>query len=255
MQKVLVTGATGRTGSLVLGKLARRYEQFKAIGFVQSPQKASKILGDAAKFVCGDIRQQTTLDSALVGCNSLVILTSATPQMLAPPKPGERPQFYYPEDASPEIIDFQGQKNQIDAAINAGIEHIVLVGSMGGTNPEHPLNKMGNGNILIWKRRAEQYLVDSGINYTIIRAGGLLNDPGGKRELLVGKNDEMLTNSPEGINPAVPREDVAEVVVQALLNQDARNKAFDLISKPETASKNSITRDFVALFDNTTAGM
>jgi hypothetical protein len=31
----------------------------------------------------------------------------------------------------------------------AGVKHIVLVGSMGGTNPNHPLNSLGNGNISI----------------------------------------------------------------------------------------------------------
>jgi hypothetical protein len=36
----------------------------------------------------------------------------------------------------------------------AGVKHIVLVGSMGGTNPNHPLNSLGNGNILVssWRR-------------------------------------------------------------------------------------------------------
>ena len=62
---------------------------------------------------------------------------------------------------------------------------MVLVGSMGGTNPNHPLNKLGNGNILMWKRKAEQYLIDSGIDYTIIRAAGLVDTEGGIRELIV----------------------------------------------------------------------
>lgn len=31
----------------------------------------------------------------------------------------------------------------------AGVKQIVLVGSMGGTNPNHPLNSLGNGNILV----------------------------------------------------------------------------------------------------------
>ena len=43
-----------------------------------------------------------------------------------------------------------------------GVKHIVLVGSMGGTNENHMLNSIGNGKILIWKRKAEQYLIDSG---------------------------------------------------------------------------------------------
>lgn len=61
-------------------------------------------------------------------------------------------------------IDWEGQKNQIDAAAAAGskVKHIVVVGSMGSEDPDHMLNKLGNGNILVWKRKAEQYAIDSG---------------------------------------------------------------------------------------------
>jgi len=31
----------------------------------------------------------------------------------------------------------------------AGVKHIVLVGSMGGTDLSNPLNSLGNGNILV----------------------------------------------------------------------------------------------------------
>ena len=59
-------------------------------------------------------------------------------------------------------VDWIGQKTQIDMAKEAGVQHVVVVGSMGGTNENHMLNSIGNGKILIWKRKAEQYLVDSG---------------------------------------------------------------------------------------------
>jgi uncharacterized protein YbjT (DUF2867 family) len=253
-KQVLVTGATGRTGLLVLKKL-RQHSGFQAIGFAKSPSKVQELFGSTAGFFMGDIREQSSLEPALKGCSALVILTSATPKMKAPPLPGERPQFEYEPDAMPENVDYYGQKNQIDAAKKAGVEHIVLVGSMGGTNPNHPLNQMGNGKILIWKREAEQYLIDSGIDYTIIRAGGLLDLEGGLRELLVGKNDTLLSNPPDGIPTSIPRADVAEVVVQALQEPDARNKAFDIISKPEDAPDALVTKDFGALFRQTTSGM
>lgn len=32
----------------------------------------------------------------------------------------------------------------------------------------------GDGNILLWKRKAEQYLMSSGLKYTIIHPGGKL---------------------------------------------------------------------------------
>jgi uncharacterized protein YbjT (DUF2867 family) len=155
----------------------------------------------------------------------------------------------------PEEIDYLGQRNQIDAAIAAGVEQIVLVGSMGGTIADYPLNKIGEGNILVWKRTAEAYLIDSGVDYTIIRAGGLVDKTGGVRELLVSKNDVFLTNLPNGIPTSIPRADVAEVVLQALREPNARNKAFDLISKPEDDPSAIVTKDFAALFAQTSAGL
>ncbi len=253
--QVLVTGATGRTGSLVFQKLQQLPQQFVVRGFARSSEKVQQLFGTSDNFFYGDIRDRNTIAKALEGCSALVILTSAIPQMKGMPQPGQRPEFTFPDDEMPEVIDYQGQVNQIDAAKASEVDRIVLVGSMGGTNENHPLNSIGNGKILIWKRKAEQYLIDSGIDYTIVRAGGLLDQPGGKRELLVGKNDTMLVNPPNGISTTIPRADVAEVVVQALLEPNARNKAFDLISQPEDAPGTVVTTDFAALFAQATPGL
>lgn len=253
--QVLVTGATGRTGAIVVQKLQQRPGEFIVRGFARSEAKVMELFGTTDGFDLGDICNPDDLKAALEGCDALVILTSAIPQMKALPQPGQRPEFIYPKGGTPEQVDYQGQVNQIDAARAAGVKHVVLVGSMGGTNEQHPLNRMANGNILIWKRRAEAYLIESGMDYTIIRAGGLQDQPGGQRELLVGKDDELLTHPPDGIPTAIPRSDVAEVVVQALRAPSARNKAFDLISKPAGTPGAVVTEDFHALFEQTTPGL
>ena len=55
---------------------------------------------------------------------------------------------------------------------------MVLVSSMGICDAENQLNKIADGNILIWKRRAEKYLMARGFqSYTIIHPGGLLDAP------------------------------------------------------------------------------
>ena len=111
------------------------------------------------------------------------------------------------------------------------------------------LNKIGGEgtNILVWKRKAEQYLVDSGLAYTIIRAGGLLDKEGGKRALVVGADDEDLGAR------AVPRADVAEVAVQALLCPEAACRSLDLVSKEE--GDGQPTSDFAELFRKAKTGM
>merc|ERR1712048_731588 len=106
----------------------------------------------------------------------------------------------YPKGQEPERVDWDGGKILIDAAQQVGVKHVVYVGSMGGTKTDHFLNKMGDGNILLWKRKAEMYLMRSGLAYTIIHPGGLLPHmgskvvPGGQRELILGVDDSMMDN-------------------------------------------------------------
>ncbi|KAJ3701756.1 hypothetical protein LUZ61_005461 [Rhynchospora tenuis] len=242
---VLVTGASGRTGQIAYKKLKERHEQFVPRGLVRSEESKQKIGSDADNIYIADIRDANGIAPAFQGADALIILTSAVPKMKPgfDPTKGGRPEFYYEDGQFPEQVDWIGQKNQIDAAKAAGVKHVVLVGSMGGTNPNHPLNSLGNGNILVWKRKAEQYLADSGIPYTIIRPGGLLDKDGGLRELVVGKDDELLQTDTKSI----PRADVAEVCVQALQFEEAKFKALDLASKPEGVG--TPTKDFKALFE------
>ncbi|XXG80878.1 hypothetical protein AAC387_Pa09g1646 [Persea americana] len=240
---VLVTGAGGRTGQIVYGKLKERTGQFVARGLVRTEESKEKIGGADDVFV-GDIRDAGSIVPSIQGIDALIILTSAVPKMKPgfDPSKGERPEFYFEDGAFPEQVDWIGQKNQIDAAKAVGVKQIVLVGSMGGTDLNNPLNNIGNGKILVWKRKAEQYLADSGVPYTIIRAGGLQDKEGGIRELLVGKDDELLKTQTR----TIARADVAEVCIQALCFEEAKFKALDLASKPE--GEGTPTKDFKALF-------
>merc|ERR1712037_588405 len=145
-----------------------------------------------------------------------------------------------------------GGRAAIDAAAKAGVVNVIYVGSMGGTKPEHFLNKMGGGNILLWKRKAELYLVRSGLAYTIIHPGGLLPHfgakpvPGGERELLVGTNDALMDD--EAKKRCIPREDLAEVVLQCALEPTAtKNLTFDLSSCDPSLSTNIWNQDIRAL--------
>eukprot|EP00252_Welwitschia_mirabilis_P022065 TRINITY_DN584_c0_g1_i1.p1 TRINITY_DN584_c0_g1~~TRINITY_DN584_c0_g1_i1.p1 ORF type:complete len:311 (+),score=53.45 TRINITY_DN584_c0_g1_i1:167-1099(+) len=245
---VLVTGAGGRTGQIVYKKLKERASEFVARGLVRTEESKQKIGGADDVFI-GDITKPETLSAPFQGIDALIILTSAVPKVKPgfDPSQGGRPEFYFEEGSYPEQVDWIGQKNQVDCAKSVGAKNVVLVGSMGGTIPNHPLNSLGNGNILVWKRKAEQYLADSGIPYTIIRAGGLVDTACGLRELLVGRNDELLATETK----SVPRADVAEVCIQALLHEEAKNKAFDLASKPENGGPP--TKDFKSLFSQVSA--
>lgn len=59
----------------------------------------------------------------------------------------------------------------------------------------------------VGRRKAEEYLIASGMDYTIIHPGGLLDEPGGKRQLVLGVDDTLLQREKRSI----PRADVAQV--------------------------------------------
>jgi uncharacterized protein YbjT (DUF2867 family) len=252
-KKVLVLGAGGKTGSIVLRKMKEMSDDFEVVGACRTEGSAQQMKEETgAETVVCDLTQPESLQKAMEGVETLVVLSSATPQLNMLKLLGQFAccvcnggfqmggAFEYRDGGYPEQVDWEGGRAAIDAARAAGVQHVVYVGSMGGTKPDHMLNQMGDGNILLWKRKAELYLRRTCMDYTIIHPGGLLPHPslcgdgapvaGGQRELLVGVNDTLM-DGPSALR-CIPREDLAEVVVQCAKNPAAcSHKVFDLASK------------------------
>ncbi|MGY6529280.1 MAG: hypothetical protein ACXITR_05075 [Cyanobacterium sp.] len=79
--------------------------------------------------------------------------------------------------------------------------------------------------------------------------------PSGRGGSIVGKDDNFLSSPPDGVPTSIPRGDVAHTVIASLSAPHARNKAFDLISKPEDFPQAQITKDWDKLFSQTTPGL
>jgi len=260
-RRVLVTGAGGQTGQHVFRKLLAK-PGWAPIGTVRSEGSRAALLEGTAAIgadsvaVCDITNDDTTgLGELLKDCDALFIATSAKPAPTGEvDEETKRPKFGFPK-GQPEIVDFEGQKKLIDTAkANNKKMHIILCSSMGGTNPNNPLNNLGKGtnkdgdcsggDILKWKRKAEVYLMKSGLPYTIVHPGGLLNEPGNERELCLGVDDTIPGTS----NNSVPREDVANVMIAALENDKYRGRSFDLVSKP--VGEGTVTEDYEKLMES-----
>jgi uncharacterized protein YbjT (DUF2867 family) len=267
--RVLVTGAGGRTGAIAFEKLANR-PGFSPYGLVRSDKAVKRLRKAGAskeQIIRSDIKSADALAKSMteLKIDALLICTSAVPiikkrslvtlligKLLR--RPGGRPEFRFSKEGTPEEVDYFGTVAQVDAAKQAGVQHCVIVSSMGGTDRANFLNTIGvqpdgtGGEILLWKRKAERYLVASGLPYTIVHPGGLIDEEGGKRSIVAGINDELLKRKTRSI----PRADVAEVCVQALTVLDARNTAFDIISDPP--GEGTPTSDYAAFFRAIKAG-
>jgi uncharacterized protein YbjT (DUF2867 family) len=206
---LLVVGATGGTGQEVVKQgLAAGY---RVRALVRDETKARELLGSQVQYFVGDVRAPDTLPGAFRGAKYVVSALGSNSRR-------------DPEN-KPEVIDFGGVKAVADAAKAAGVQHFVLVSSMGVTDPDHMLNKVLD-NILVWKLKGEDALRASGVRYTVVRPGGLTNNPGGTVGLKVMQGD------PKGTVAQIARADVAAVCIAALGRKDAYGKTFEIVSEP-----------------------
>ncbi|MCC5602176.1 NAD(P)H-binding protein [Nostoc favosum] len=208
--KAFVAGATGETGRRIVQELIAR--NIPVIALVRDIEKARGILSPEAELVVGDVLQPESLTAALGDSTVLLVAT------------GAKPSF---DPTGPYKVDFEGTKNLVEAAKAKGIEHFVLVSSLCTSQLFHPLNLFWL--ILVWKKQAEEYIQKSGLTYTIVRPGGLKNED---------NSDAIVMQSADTLfDGSIPRQKVAQVVVEALFEADARNKIVEIVAKPEAASK------------------
>jgi uncharacterized protein YbjT (DUF2867 family) len=216
--KAFVAGATGQTGRRIVEELVKRRIPVRALA--RDLEKGQAILPPQAEIVVGDVLDPESLKEAIADSTVLLCATGASPSL-------DFTVFYR--------VDYEGTKNLINVAKEKKIEHFVLVTSLCVSRFFHPLNLFGL--VLFWKKQAENYLCSSGLNYTIVRPGGLRNEdtPDG---LVISGADTLFEGN-------IPRAKVAQVCVEALFYPQTDRKIIEIITKPDVAKK-----DWNELFAN-----
>ncbi|XP_059289199.1 uncharacterized protein At2g34460, chloroplastic-like isoform X2 [Lycium ferocissimum] len=135
-----------------------------------------------------------------------------------------------------QFVDNIGTVNLVDACQKLGINRFILISSilvngaaMGQWfNPVYIiLNAMGL--VLVAKLQAEKYIRKSGINYTIIRPGGLKNDPP-QGNIIMQPEDTLFRGS-------ISRDQVAEVAVEALLHPESHHKVVEIVASTDVPKR------------------
>lgn len=122
------------------------------------------------------------------------------------------------------LIDLDGAVKTIEAAEKANIKRFVMVSALQAHNREN-----WNENLkpyYVAKHYADKILMQSNLNYTIIRPGGLLNESGTGR-ISIGENLNRTT---------IPRQDVAKTILASLNEVHTYNRSFDLVSGEDNIS-------------------
>jgi uncharacterized protein YbjT (DUF2867 family) len=200
---IVIAGGHGQIALWLARLLSARGERVRSL--IRNPDHAADVSSAGAQAVEFDLEERSADELAAVvrGADAVVFAAGAGPGSGAERK---------------RTVDLGAAVKLIDAARAAGVRRYVIVSSIGADDPAAGGEAMRP--YLEAKAAADAALVDSGLDYTIVRPGPLTNDPGTSK----------VTVGPDVARADVTREDVAAVIVGALDEPRTIGKTFVLVN-------------------------
>ncbi|MDX2243132.1 MAG: SDR family oxidoreductase [Leptolyngbyaceae cyanobacterium bins.302] len=252
--RVFVAGATGGVGQLAVAKALDKGYVVRVL--TRSPEKAQQMFGDRVEIAIGDIRQPDTLASTMTNVDYVLCCTGTTafpsprwnfdlPDNLNPLEQiQEWSKIYLDADYrnakaknNPQKVDAEGVRSLVAAAPQS-LKRFVFISSAGverkDTPPYNILNAFG---VLDAKQQGEAAVLRSGLPYTIIRPGRLIDGPYTSYDLntlLKAKTDGKLgvvVRSGDSLNGQTSRIDVAAACVECLEYPTTERQAFAIVNQ------------------------
>lgn len=265
-ERVLVAGATGGVGQLTVAKLLEKGWAVRVL--TRSLEKAQQMFGEQVEVAIGDIRRPETLPDALAGITHIICCTGTTafpstrwefdqpPQLNGFERLKEWGKIYFDTEYrnakaknSPEKVDAQGVSHLVNAAPK-DLKRFVFVSSIGIERKDKPPYSLLNAfGVLDAKQQGEEAIKQSGLPYTIIRPGRLIDGPftsydlntllkattDGKQGITLGTGDQLSGQT--------SRIDVAAACVECLNSPVTEGKTFEIINqgtRPTTLDWNQL---------------
>ena len=233
IDKILVAGATGGVGQLVVAKLLAK--DFNVRGLTRDKAKAESMFEGRVELAEGDIRYPNTLVDAVKDIDYLICCTGTT---AFPSLRWDFANLFQPSN-SPEAVEVDGVKNLL-SAVPKDLKRFVFVSSCGVLRKDQlPFNILNAFGVLDAKLKGEQAIASSGLPYTIIRPGRLIDGPYTSYDLNTllraktdGKKDVKIAAG-DNLNGDASRIDVANACVESLFYETTVNKDFSLVNDGE----------------------
>ena len=203
MRKILVTGATGFTGRRVLPLLVERYGEVTC--FIRPTSKRSPITLPGVELAEGDIDDPASLQAAMQGKDTLVNIA------------------FLVRHGEPEA---RRAKGIIHSCHAAGIRRAIFISSTSIFTTLNAVDKIA-------KLASEAAVVNSGLDYTILRPTMIYGDPGDRNIIRLVR---FLRRYPVVFVPGdgtfrqqpIHVEDLAQAIVDCLEVKATFGKAYNL---------------------------
>ena len=201
---ILLFGATRGTGLSAAGLLAERGEPITA--FVRPDSDMESLTALGANLVVGNVLDAPSVEVAFASGTFRAVITSVGGKRGETPRP-----------------DFDGTKNIVDAAKAAGVNRLLMVTAVGSGDSRPVLSDKAwefLGPAMELKTKAEDYLRASGLDYTILRPGGMNSDPPS------GTAIKTVDHTAMGI---ISRADLGALLVDCLDDADTIGQTYHAI--------------------------
>jgi len=199
---VAIAGGHGQIGRRLARLLAARGDRVR--GLIRNPDHSGDLRSDGAEPVVCDLESASVdeVASAVSGAGAVVFAAGAGPGSGAERK---------------LTVDRDGAVKLIEAAQSAGVPRYVIVSSVGAESPPDDDNVFSV--YLRAKAEADQALMASDRDWTVVRPGMLTDGPGTGR----------VRVQEEPIRAEVPRDDVAAVLAAVVDESRAVGKVLYVV--------------------------
>ena len=197
---VLVAGGHGKIARHLLRLLAEHGHHGR--GLIRNPDHAPDLERIGAVPVLCDLEQDDMVPH--IGAAEAIVFAAGA-------GPGSGPE-------RKRTVDYGGAVKLIDAARELGVQRYLMVSSMGADDPQGAPDAMRPYQQA--KHDADEALATSGLDWTIVRPGGLTDEPGSGR---VAVRERL------GRSGQVAREDVALVLLESLERANVVRRTFEVL--------------------------
>jgi uncharacterized protein YbjT (DUF2867 family) len=200
MSTIVIAGGHGKIALRVARLLSARGDTVRSL--IRNPGHGAGVHAAGAEPVLADMEALDDLAEFVEGADAVVFAAGAGP--------GSGPE-------RKRTVDLGGAVKLLDAARATGAQRYLMVSSIGAGDPTS-----GSGPMrpyLEAKAEADAALSASDLDWTIVRPGGLTDDPG---------TGMVQVGTPEG-GGSVARDDVAAVLVACLDEPRTVRKTFALL--------------------------
>ncbi|MEL6911627.1 MAG: SDR family oxidoreductase [Cyanobacteria bacterium J06629_2] len=215
----LVTGATGSLGRRIVRQLREEQEATRA--FVRLSSHFDELSDRGADVFIGDLKIERDITKAVAGVKYII-------------------SSHGGGDA--QALDYRANIDLIDQAITEKVEHFIYISVLGVDRGYQ------DSATFKAKREVEKYLINSGLNYTILRPSGFANNIIPLAERFRDTGIYFSLGDQQNRSSIVSTDDLAKIAIASTKVEAARNQIF-AVGGPDILKREDIPRIFARLFN------